>query len=69
MEIVNHIVIEKELNEKTSESVHDEQLLYAATTAAAIYGFIQTWLTKDIDKTPAELVQILKKVLRNNVFL
>lgn len=69
MDILNEMVLKQELYDKNPAVSHEEQLLYAATTASAIYGFIQIWITMNIDKTPAELVKILKKVLRNNVFI
>lgn len=65
------------INEKIAQNVpqtelddrRDEYLLRAASSAAAAYGFIQIWLTLDIEKTPAELVGILKSVVQGNVFL
>jgi len=68
MEIINENVALNAASSGTYER-HDEYLLQAVASAAAAYGFIQVWLTRDIDKTPKELVGILKKVIRGDVFL
>jgi len=49
--------------------LRDEYLLRAAASAAAAYGFIHVWLSNNIDKTPKELTEILKKVIKGDVFL
>ncbi len=68
MEIINEKVA---LNASSTGAYdrHDEYLLQAVASAAAAYGFIQVWLTMDIDKTPKELVGIMKKVIQGDVFL
>ncbi len=56
------------INERASENARttdlddrrDEYLLCAATSASAAFGFIQTWMTMGIERTPAELAGILK---------
>ncbi len=70
-------VVMEIINEKVSQNAaatgdydrHDEYLLRAAASAAAAYGFIQIWLTMEIEKTPKELAGILKKVIQGDVFL
>lgn len=65
-------IVNKKLEEKIADSTaedHEESLLCAATSAAAVYGFIQIWITTNIDKSPKELVRILKKVVRSDIFL
>lgn len=70
-------VVVEIINEKVAQNAsstreydrHDEYLLQAVTSAAAFYGFIQIWLTMDIDKTPKELVGLLKRVIQGDVFL
>ena len=47
----------------------DEFLLSAAASASAIYGFIQVWLTRNINKTPGELAVILRQSANGNIFL
>ncbi len=64
MEIIN-----EKAAEKSPAEYSDEQLLCTATTASAVYGFILVWITTEIDKSPKELVRILKKVVRGNVFM
>lgn len=68
MEIINENVAQN-ASVTGSFDRHDEYLLRAATSASAAFGFIQIWLTMDIDKTPKELVGILKTVVQGNVFL
>ena len=69
-------VVMEIISEKVAQSIfssrkydHDEYLLRAASVAAAIYGVIQIWITMDINKTPKELVAILKNVIQGDVFL
>ncbi len=47
----------------------EDYLLRAATAGSAVFGFIQTWLLRDIEKTPSDLVKILKSVVQGNIFL
>ncbi len=68
MEIINNKVAQN-ASLTDSYDTNEEYLLCAATAAAAAYGFIHIWLTKNIEKTPRELVSILKKVVQGNVFL
>lgn len=65
------------INERASENARttdlddrrDEYLLCAATSASAAFGFIQTWMTMGIERTPAELAGILKSIVQGNVFV
>lgn len=72
MEIISQEVSQNaDLNlKKTSPRYADEAecLLCTAMSASALFGFIQIWITQDINKTPAELVKILKKSNPNNAF-
>ncbi len=68
VEIINEKVMQSTFSTREYNK-HDEYLLRAAAAAAAIYGFIQIWLTMDMDKTPRELVEVLKKVIQGDVFL
>ncbi|MCR5090987.1 MAG: TetR/AcrR family transcriptional regulator [Oscillospiraceae bacterium] len=67
MEIINEIV-KKDATLTSSTELYDEYLLRTATSASAVFGFIQIWLTMGIDKTPKELVGILKNVVNGNMF-
>ncbi len=68
LEIINKKVMQRVLSTSAPDR-QDEFLLCAAASASAIYGFIQIWLTKDINKTPGELAVILRKSFNDNVFL
>lgn len=59
MEIINEIVA-KDASTSTSTDRRDDHLLRATAAAGATYALIHTWLTRDIDKTPKELVEILE---------
>ena len=66
LEIIRHIVAKH--NRAISDYFHGNHtdgFLYAVTTASAAYGLIQVWLTQDIDKTPKEIAEILKKAMVN----
>lgn len=68
MEIIN-----KQLTQNAvligDQNQREDYLLRAATAGAAVSGFIQTWLLRDIEKTPSDLVKILKSVVQGNIFL
>ncbi len=67
MEIINEKVAVL-ASSKGMPDRHDEFLLRASTAGAAAFGFIETWIMNDIDKTPDELVEIMKKAVTENVF-
>ncbi len=46
-----------------SDGRRDEYILRTAAAAAATFGFMQTWLVMDINKSPKELVKILRSVV------
>ncbi len=67
MEIIDEKVAERAVSANTKGN-GEEDLLRLAAAAAAVYGFIQIWILMDIDRTPKELVTILKKSVRGRVF-
>ena len=60
MEIIEEIASSNSMHMES----YDEHILLASTSAATVYGFIQTWITSDIDKTPKQLVAVLKRCFR-----
>lgn len=68
LEIINEKVMQKVLSTSAPDR-QDEFLLSAAASASAIYGFIQVWLTRNINKTPGELAVILRQSANGNIFL
>ncbi len=62
MEIVNDFVISsRTVRPEAIRNVASDEYLPAVLTASAAVGLIQTWLVRDIPKTPQEIVDILKK--------
>ena len=47
----------------------DDHFLYALVSASATFGLIGAWINMDIEKTPAELVSILRRVVGENLLL
>ncbi len=45
-----------------------DDFLSAVTTASATFGLIEVWLTMDINKTPKEIVGVLKKTQHSTMF-
>ncbi len=68
LEIINEKAVQK-ASSMSALDRKDEYLLLAAAVASAIYGFVQIWLTKDIGKTPRELVDILKRLAKGEPLL
>lgn len=66
MEIIGDIV-RSQVDSTNSPDQRDEWLLRIAASASAVFGFLQIWITMDIDKTPGELVKLLKSVVRGNI--
>ncbi len=63
MEIVAEKAAQSPLMFSPSEN-REDAMLCSVTVAAGICGLMEVWLTMDIDKTPAELVGILKRTIR-----
>ncbi len=70
MEIISQEVSKNaDLNlKKTSPRYADEAecLLSTSMSASALFAFIQVWITQGINKTPEELVKIIKRIEPNN---
>ena len=56
------------LRETEPGEADTDRFLYAVTSASAAYGLIQVWMTKDVDKTPKEIAEILKRTMVNAIF-
>ncbi len=68
LEIIRESEEKKRITGSDSTKLYDDSFLLAIANASATFGLIQIWLTLDIDKTPKELVSILKQSLRGNFF-
>lgn len=70
LEIVNEKLARRRARlQERMQGDSDDHFLYAVATASASFGLIETWLTLDIDKTPAEMVRILKRVTGENLLM
>ncbi len=70
LEIVDEkLAHRRQLLQERMHGDSDDHFLYAVATASASFGLIETWLTLDIDKTPAEMVSILKRVTGENLLM
>ncbi len=68
LEIVNEkLARRRELLQERMQGDSDDHFLYAVATASAAFGLLQVWLTMDIEKSPRELVAILKRVIQKNL--
>jgi len=68
LEIVNgKLAYRRELLQERLHGDSDDHFLYAVATASAAFGLLEVWLTMDIDKSPKELVAILKRVIQKNL--
>lgn len=68
LEIINQkLSHRRELLQERMQGDSDDHFLYAVATASAAFGLLQVWLTMDIDKSPRELVGILKRVIQKNL--
>ena len=68
LEIVNEkLSHRRELLQERLQGDSDDHFLYAVATASAAFGLLQVWLTMDIEKSPKELVVILKRVIQKNL--
>ena len=68
LEIINEkLAHRRELLQERMQGDSDDHFLYAVATASAAFGLLQVWLTMDIDKSPKELVAILKRVIQRNL--
>lgn len=63
MEIVEERAVRTHLTISGHEKEADA-FLCSVTVASAVYGLIEAWLTMDIDKSPSELVNILRQTIR-----
>ncbi len=52
---------------KSSKS-NEDIFLYMIITSSAAYGLINAWLTKDIDKTPDEILDFIEKAFGEELF-
>lgn len=64
LEIINKILKKKAAIKGQNMPEISDALLYAVARASAVYSLIQICFTMDIDKTPEELVVIIKNTLR-----
>ncbi len=68
LEIVNEkLAQQRALLQERIQGDSDDHFLYAVATASASFGLLEAWLTMDIDKSPRELVRILKRVIKENL--
>ena len=68
LEIVNgKLAHRRELLQERMQGDSDDHFLYTVATASAAFGLLEVWLTMDIDKSPRELVGILKRVIQKNL--
>ncbi len=68
LELVNGFVAENESLHRLVGNKTD-QYLYAILTSSALFGLIQIWIVHDIEKTPKDIVALLKNVFRNPFYL
>ena len=64
LEIVNDFVASHRMElRKMFSGNDDDNYMFAILISSAAFGLLQTWLVKDIDKTPEEILAILKGTL------
>ncbi len=68
-------IIKKRLSERADQIKKEfpgssgDYYLASVLTASAAYGLFQIWLVQDIDKTPEEIVELLKSTFVEKYFL
>ncbi len=69
MEIVqNRVLNEKDAINGAFPGSYEDHFLTAVLASSAAYGLIQVWLVRDIDKTPEEIIALLKSAFGKTIF-
>lgn len=69
LNIVMNRLKEKGKMLQNGEPVSEEDaFLYSIITSSAVFGLVQVWLTMDIDKSPAEIMNILRTAFGGQLF-
>ncbi len=69
LEIIQKRVTEEhDLLSRIIPGTYEDHFLAAVLTSSAAYGLIQIWLVKDVDKTPEEIIEMLKHTFGKNIF-
>ncbi len=59
---------EKEHLQDNYDNIHDDLYLFSVIISSAAYGLINVWITQDLDKSPADIVAMLKHYFGENIF-
>jgi len=66
MEIITENLINRpEAVRDTGIGDYNDSLLYAVLTSSAAFGLIQVWISMDIDKTPEDILKILRHAMQH----